>query len=77
MKSNTQVNKRHWSPLWGVEGFGYLILTLIGVPWYWPEDSSLLFAGMPAWVWTSLSASFLASSWTAWIILCRWPESVD
>jgi len=53
----------------------YLGLLGVGIPWYWigeSEDLSMVW-GLPVWVWWSLGAAFLASFYTAWLLLRYWP----
>ncbi len=52
----------------------YLLLLIVGVPWYWPEDTKTIVLGMPIWAVVSLGASLLCSIYTAWLLLCFWPE---
>ena len=52
----------------------YLILILIGIPWYWPADNKLIIFGMPAWVSIAILVSILTSFFTAYILLkYQWP----
>ncbi len=52
----------------------YFIFILLGVPWYWPEDHSILFLGMPLWVTVAVVVSLLTSLFTAFILLhYTWP----
>jgi hypothetical protein len=43
----------------------YLILLCLGIPWYWPADSTLVWMGFPGWVISSIVVSILASIVTA------------
>ena len=49
--------------------FIYLCLTIAGIPWYWPEDSTMMIAGIPAWVMVSILVSILVSIFTAYLLL--------
>ena len=52
----------------------YFFLLAIGIPWYWPDDSTLQLFGMPAWVTIALFISILVSVLTAYILLTfQWP----
>jgi len=50
----------------------YLVLLLIAVPWYWPDDELEVWAGVPAWVFVSVVASVATSAYTAWLFLTHW-----
>jgi len=50
----------------------YLCLLFIGIPWYWPEENTLVLFGLPAWVLIAVSVSFVASVFTAFILI-RYP----
>ena len=43
----------------------YLLLLCLGIPWYWPADSTLVWMGFPGWVISSIVVSILASIVTA------------
>jgi len=60
-------------PVWG----GYALLALVGIPWYWPVDDSSMLFGFPRWTICSLGASLLASFYTTWLLIKRWPVSLD
>ncbi len=47
----------------------YLILLVLGIPWYWPPDQSTFYLGLPLWALVSLFAGFLAALLTAWRFL--------
>ncbi len=61
-------------------GAVFVVLTLIGAPWYWgllwPDDRSLLF-GMPTWAATAILASFATSCYTAWLLRTPWDSERD
>ncbi|MBT4206196.1 MAG: hypothetical protein HOK64_06885 [Proteobacteria bacterium] len=42
-----------------------MILLCLGIPWYWPADSTLVWMGFPGWVISSIVVSILASIVTA------------
>ena len=39
----------------------YVILLVVGVPWYWRGDDLSNLLGVPLWVWVAVACSFLAS----------------
>lgn len=47
----------------------YLILLIIAIPWYWPESSTLIIFGVPAWVLACVLVSIFASILTAYLLL--------
>lgn len=55
----------------------YMVLVVAGIPWYWGESGMTLFLGFPLWVVVSLSASLVASLFTAYIIWKIWPDDED
>lgn len=58
----------------------YLFLIAIGIPWYWPADTRLSLLGVPAWVLIAILVSFIASVFTAYLLLTEsWHsnESID
>jgi len=56
----------------------YSILIVVGIPWYWPAQYEGTLFGLPTWTLCSLAASFVASCFTAWLLMTRWPlESVE
>ena len=57
----------------------YVIMAGMGIPWYWPGEPEALTLvwGLPLWVWTSLGAAFLASFYTAWLLLRYWPLEAE
>jgi hypothetical protein len=50
----------------------YFVLLVVGIPWYWPKDSSLIIMGLPAWVFVAILVSLLTSIFTAFLLL-RYP----
>jgi hypothetical protein len=56
--------------------FVYVILMTIGIPWYWPQGSHFIVAGLPAWVFVAIVVSLLASIFTAYLLL-RYPWNMD
>jgi hypothetical protein len=54
----------------------YLILLCLGIPWYWPADSTLVWMGFPGWVLSSIVVSIIASIVTA-IALCSQTDAAD
>ena len=55
----------------------YLVLMAIGIPWYWPQDDTSIWFGVPAWVAIAVATSFCASVFTALRYIKRWPEPED
>lgn len=52
-----------------------LILLVLSIPWYWPEDRIRPFiVGMPLWAFVSLVTSLLFAAVTAWVILRGWKD---
>ena len=47
----------------------YLVLLVVGIPWYWPADNITIFLGIPLWVLTSLFVVFIGSIFTAYLFL--------
>jgi hypothetical protein len=60
-------------PVWLV----YAVLFTVAIPWYWPEDEVLLFLGIPLWAAVSIGVSGLISVFTAWLLLCHWPNDLN
>jgi len=54
----------------------YFSFLIVGIPWYWPKDSSLVVMGLPAWVFVSISISLLTSIFTAYLLL-RYPWQTE
>lgn len=55
----------------------YVVLLILGVPWYWPPEQNTFYLGLPLWALVSLSAGFLASLLTAWLFLRSSPPDSD
>ena len=53
----------------------WLVLAVVGIPWYWPAESSRVLMGMPVWALVSLGASLVCSLFTAWLLLRFCPDS--
>jgi len=51
----------------------YALLAIAGVPWYWPPDFEGTLFGLPTWTLCSLAASLVASCFTAWLLIKKWP----
>ncbi len=65
------INKRWYIP-------AALFLMLIGAPWFWPAgEEGPAFAGLPVWVWVTLTASFSLSVLTAFGALRLWRDEND
>lgn len=47
----------------------YVVLLVLGIPWYWPPDQVRLYLGFPLWAVVSLFVGLLASALTAWLFL--------
>lgn len=54
----------------------YFILLIVGIPWYWPKDSSMIIMGVPAWVFVAVLVSFFTSVFTAFLLL-RYPWQIE
>ena len=54
----------------------YLVLLIIAIPWYWPDDSKFIIFGFPAWVFVAILSSFFTSVFTAFLLL-RYPWNMD
>ncbi len=54
----------------------YFVLLVVGIPWYWPKDSSLIIMGLPAWVFIAILVSLLTSIFTAFLLL-RYPWQME
>lgn len=54
-------------------GLAYLLLLVVGIPWYWPADDRTIWVGMPAWVVVAVVVSFITSVFTAFL----WLRCVD
>ena len=55
-------------------GFGFLILLLAGIPWYWPADDRTLVLGIPAWVAVAIAAGAVTAALTIACLLAPWPQ---
>ncbi len=67
----TRPRRRWWIPA------VYLLLILIGIPWYWPADDQRIWLGMPAWTAVALAASVLTSAFTAFVMSRFWPDDQE
>jgi hypothetical protein len=47
----------------------YVLLLVLGIPWYWPSGHNVFLLGLPLWVLVSLLVGFAASVLTAWLFL--------
>lgn len=65
---NIQTTPFHKWWIWIV----YLILLIIGVPWYWKADDTTIVFGMPGWVLTAIIASVSVSCFTSFLWLSQW-----
>lgn len=54
----------------------YFVLIIIGIPWYWDKNSTLLIAGLPAWFVIAIVVSACTSIFTAYLLL-RFPWNTD
>jgi len=54
----------------------YLLFLVSGIPWYWPDDTTSLIFGLPAWFVVAILVSICASFFTAFILL-RYPWNSD
>ncbi len=55
----------------------YLVLIVVGIPWYWPSDNHTVIFGMPAWVIVAIAASLVCSIFTASLLWSPWPSEAD
>ena len=60
---NIKIKKRIWVFV------VYFIFLIAGIPWYWPDESSLILFGLPAWVFIAILVSLLTSIFTAFLLL--------
>jgi hypothetical protein len=67
------------SPLPWLLAFGFALLFIVAVPWYWADGGgeTPLVLGMPLWVAVSTGVSFLISCLTAWAAFSTWPSDND
>lgn len=56
---------------------GYLVLFLVGIPWYWPNGDDRVWLGFPLWVVVTLIASLAISIYTSWLFLKQWPSAEE
>ena len=49
----------------------YILLLFLGIPWYFPADSTTLILGFPFWAFVSLCVAFIGTCFTAWLYLFR------
>ena len=49
----------------------YILLAVLGIPWYLPADSGIVILGFPLWVFISLLVAFIGTLFTAWLYLFR------
>ena len=47
----------------------YLLLILVGIPWYWPRHLISPWLGVPLWVLVSLACGAAAAALTAWLFV--------
>ena len=47
----------------------YVVLLVLGIPWYWPTGQSRFYLGLPLWVLVSLAVGLVAAVLTAWLFL--------
>lgn len=47
----------------------YVVLVVLGIPWYWPTGQSRFYLGFPLWVLVSLAVGLAAAVLTAWLFL--------
>ena len=56
----------------------YLLLLIIAIPWYWPEDTQALVLGLPVWVFVAIVVSVITSVFTAFILVrYSWNTDID
>ena len=49
----------------------YILLAVLGIPWYLPAEPVIVILGFPLWVFISLIAAFIGAVFTAWLYLFR------
>jgi hypothetical protein len=52
----------------------YLILLLIGVPWYWQADNTIMMFGMPGWALIAILTSVTVSCITSFLWFAGWQD---
>lgn len=52
----------------------YLILLVIGVPWYWQAGNTAIIFGMPGWVFIAIVTSVTVSCFTSWLWFTGWQD---
>ncbi len=54
----------------------YAVLIAVGIPWYWPQQSTLSVFGIPAWVMVAIATALTASVVTAFLLI-RYPWQTE
>ena len=49
----------------------YILLVVVGIPWYLPANSMVIVLGFPLWAFISLLVAFIGTLFTAWLYLFR------
>ncbi|MYH69300.1 MAG: hypothetical protein F4147_04080 [Gammaproteobacteria bacterium] len=49
----------------------YILLVVLGIPWYLPANCMIMVLGFPLWVFISLLVAFIGTLFTAWLYLFR------
>ncbi len=57
------VDRRAWI------GLVYFFLLVLGIPWYWPADTTVIVFGLPIWVLVAILFSLATSIFTAFLLL--------
>lgn len=47
----------------------YIIIIIISIPWYWSDNTNIVFYGFPFWVIIAILGSFSASCLTTYLLL--------
>ena len=50
-------------------GVVYFFLLVLGIPWYWPNDTNVIVLGLPIWVLVAILVSLVTSIFTAFLLL--------
>ncbi len=54
----------------------YAVLIAVGIPWYWPQQSTFLVFGIPGWVMVAIATALAASVVTAFLLI-RYPWQTE
>jgi hypothetical protein len=54
----------------------YFVFIVVGIPWYWPDNTTALILGLPIWFVVAIGVSICTSIFTAFLLL-RYPWNTD